>query len=291
MKNNYLVLNLRLFEGEGSGDAGSAASGVSTADAGQSGRNPQDAAATETKVTKTAEERSNEFESLIKGEYKDIFDSRVQKIVQGRLKESKGAEDQLKNLQPVLDLLSSKYGVDATDAKALISAVESDNAYWEEEAANTGMSIEQVKELHRMRAENERFRRAEREAERQRGIQEIQTRWAQESEAAKQIYPGFDFATEAQNNDFTDLLKAGVDVKTAYEVIHKDEIIHSAMQYTAAEVKQKTVNSIQAQGRRPAENGVSSQGAAVTKKDVNSLTRKDREDLERRAMRGEKISF
>lgn len=308
-KKDKLVLNLQLFDGEGAGDgAASAETGVNTAAAGQmKGRNPlsevrygkqeeevQDAAAQEPDTlvtTKSAEERAAEFEQLIKGDYKDLFDSRVQNIVQNRLKSSKAAEEQLNGLRPVLDLLSSKYGVDATNIEALSKAVDSDNSFWEDEAAKEGMTVEQLKEMHRMRRENEQFRRAQEEIERQKGIQQIQAKWNQESEETKRFYPSFDFEAETQNSSFIDLLKAGVDVKTAYEVVHKDDIIGGAMQFTAQEVKQKVVNDIQARGKRPAENGISSQAGVVTKKDVNSLTRKDREEIERRVMRGERISF
>lgn len=310
LKREELVLNLRLFEGDGSGDgAASAETGENTAAAGQvKGRNSlsqvrygkqegeeaQDAAAREPETlvtTRSAEERAAEFENLIKGDYKDLFDSRVQNIVQNRLKSSKAAEERLNRLQPVLDILSSKYGVDAANVEALSKAVESDSSYWEDEAAREGMTVEQVKELHRMRRENEEFRRAQDEMERQRGIQQIQAKWNQESEETRRFYPGFDFEAETQNGDFVDLLKAGVNVRTAYEVVHKDEIIGGAMQYTAQEVKQKVVNDIRARGNRPAENGIFSQAGVVTKKDVNSLTRRDREEIERRVMRGERISF
>ena len=302
--NTKLVLDLRLFEGEGAG----AETGDTSAAAGQNnGRNDlsnvvygkqadevQDVAAKEPEVkvtTKTVEDRNAEFENLIKGDYKDLFNARVQNIVQNRLKESKAAEEQLKGLQPILDILSQKYGVDATDHKALSKAVEADDSYWEEEASSTGMSVEQVKELHRMRTENERYRRMEKEAQQQRGIQQIQAKWNQETEETKQYYPGFDFSTEIQNEDFSKLLKAGIPVKTAYEVVHKDELVKQAMIHTASEVKQKVVNDIQANGRRPAENGISSQSAVVTKKDVNSLTKRDREEIERRVSRGERITF
>lgn len=310
LKKENLVLNLQMFDGEGSGEgAVSAGTGVDTAAAGQTkGRSSlanvqygkqadedaQDASVKEAEIlvtTKNAEERAAEFENLIKGDYKDLFDSRVQNIVQNRLKSSKAAEERLNNLQPVLDILSNKYGVDATDVKALSEAVESDNSYWEDEASKQGMTVEQVKEIHRIRRENEQFRRAQEEVERQRGIQQIQAKWNQESEEAKRFYPNFDFELETQNPSFIDLLKAGVDVKTAFEVVHKDDIIGGAMQYTAQEVKQKVVNDIQARGKRPAENGISSQAGIVTKKDVHSLTKKDREEIERRVMRGERISF
>ena len=83
----------------------------------------------------------------------------------------------------------------------------------------------------------------------------------------------------------------GVDVRTAYELIHKDEIIAGAMQFTAKTVEQKIANKIMANGARPNENGMSSQSAAVVKSDVSQLSKADRQEIIRRVARGEKIRF
>ena len=94
-----------------------------------------------------------------------------------------------------------------------------------------------------------------------------------------------------QNPKFVDLLRSNVDVRTAYEVLHKDEIIPAAMQFTAKTVEQKLTNKIIANGARAAENGNSSQGAAVVKSDVSQLSKEDRAEIIRRVQRGEKIRF
>ena len=94
-----------------------------------------------------------------------------------------------------------------------------------------------------------------------------------------------------QNPQFVQLLRSNVDVRTAYEVVHKDDIIHGAMQFTAQKTAQKLADSIIANGARPAENGNSSQGATVVKSDVSQLSKADREEIIRRVRRGEKISF
>ena len=80
-------------------------------------------------------------------------------------------------------------------------------------------------------------------------------------------------------------------MRTVYEVMHKDEIIHGAMQFTAQEVEKKVTNKIRANGARPSENGMSSQGAAVVKSDVSQLSNADISEVLRRVRRGEKISF
>ena len=93
------------------------------------------------------------------------------------------------------------------------------------------------------------------------------------------------------NPKFLDLLKANVGVKTAYEVLHKDDIIPAAMQFTAKTVEQKLAKKIMANGARPTENGISSQSSVVTKSDVSQLSKADRQEIIRRVARGEKIRF
>ena len=113
----------------------------------------------------------------------------------------------------------------------------------------------------------------------------------QQEQEIKGIYPSFNLESEMQNPQFINLLRSNIDMRTAYEVIHKDDIIHGAMQFTAKEIEKKVTNKIMANGARPAENGMASQGAAVVKSDVSQLSRADRAEIARRVQRGEKISF
>ena len=115
--------------------------------------------------------------------------------------------------------------------------------------------------------------------------------WMQQAEQLKTVYPGFDLATELQSEQFRALLRSNVPVQTAYEVVHKDEIIPAAMRFTAEKIQEKTVNSIRAGQRRPAEGAMASQGAVQIKSDVSQLTKADREEIARRVARGEKIRF
>ena len=113
-----------------------------------------------------------------------------------------------------------------------------------------------------------------------------------QSEQVKAIYPSFDFETEVQNPQFVSLIKApGVDVRTAYEVIHRDEVIGGAMQHTAQAVAQKMANNIAARGTRPQEIGVGSQSGVTSKPDVNSLGKQDIQKILKRVARGERIEF
>lgn len=311
-----ILLNLQRF-GEGAGDgAGEAAATGETVESPAAGDTKRGRKANPLanvqygKVENTAEdsqpqeeEREDDapkqepkdkhklFEEMIKGEYKDEFDARTQRILNKRFGEMKQLEEKQKNIDPILAMISQKYGVDATDINALSKAIEEDDSFYEDEALERGMSVDQLKQMRRMERENEQLKRAQKEAEKKAYADNAYRQWMQESEALKAKYPSFDFETECANKDFTSLLANGIDVETAYEVIHKDEIIGGAMQYAAQQVRQKTVQGIRAKSNRPTENGVASQAAVVTKSDPSKLTKQDRAEIMRRVARGEKISF
>jgi LysM repeat protein len=304
-----MILDLQLFaEGTGGGDGGTGsegATGVSATAAVSQTKgaksNPlanvvygkQEEVVAETPVAEvvSTEDRNAKFEELIKGEYKDLYDQRMQETIQKRLKGTKETVDKYNELTPTLEMLAKKYGVDPSDIKALNKAIEEDDAYYEEEALEKGISVEQLKEIKRMERENADLKRQMSEQARKENAAQQYAAWMEQAKQAKLTYPSLDLNTEAKNPEFLKLLNSGVDVGTAYAVIHKDEIIPAAMQYTAKTVEQKLTNKVIANGARPSENGISSQSATLTKRDVSSLTKEDFAEIERRVARGERISF
>lgn len=319
MTNQFLFqrLNLQLFaDGAGGGDGGTGAegaTGVTEATAVSQNKrgvksNPlanvvygkqEDAAQTADVqgINTTAAEpvqqpdRNAEFERLIKGEYKDLYDQRMQDTIQKRLKGTKETVDKYNSLSPTLELLGRKYGVDPNDTEALNKAIEEDDAYYEEEALEKGMTVAQLKEVRKMEKENAELKRQMQEEKAKEQGAKLYAQWMDQAEKAKGIYPSFDLRAEMQNPKFVDLLRANIDVRTAYEVIHKDDIIPAAMQFTAKTVEQKLAKKIMANGARPTENGISSQSSVVTKSDVSQLSKADRQEIIRRVARGEKIRF
>ena len=237
--------------------------------------------------TTVSVDRNADFDKLIKGEYKDIYDARIQDTIQKRLKSTKETVEKYERLAPMLDMLSKKYGIDANDTDGLTKAIEDDDAYYEAESMETGIPVEQLKEMKRMERQNAELK----EQLKQRNAREQMAVWMNQAEQLKSIYPGFNFDAEIENKSFSQLLRAGVDVRTAFEVVHKDEIMPAAMQYTAKTVEQKLTNKIIANGARPTENGMNSQSAAVVKSDVSQLSKADRQEIIRRVARGEKIRF
>ena len=301
----YLNLMLQLFA-EG-GDGGTGAEGTTgvteTAAVSQTRKatNPlanvkygkQEEAAPppeEPKQTATPD-RNAEFEKLIKGEYKDLYDARMQNAIRGRLKAAEDTVNRFNALTPTLELLAEKYGVDANDVEALNKAIEEDESVFQDEALEKGMTVQQLKEFRKMQRENADLKRQMSDQQTKERAEMLYASWVDQGEKTKTVYPSFDLKAEMENPRFVDLLRNNIDVRTAYEVLHKDEIIPAAMQFTAKTVEQKLTNKIIAGGQRPTENGMNSQGAAVVESDVSQLSKADRQEIIRRVQRGERIRF
>lgn len=287
-------LNLCLF-GEGGGDGGAAGGEAGGAQAaGAEGTAPEGTGTGDASAQRTAEERAAAFEELIKGEYAEEFKNRTQGIVNERFKKTKGLEKQLKDLEPVLSALSAKYG--ETDRDKLIAAVTADNSYYQDAADAEGITVEQWRERETLKEKARGYDAMMAEQQRVERERQAYAQWDAQSQQLKTVYPGFDFAAECQNAatgpQFIKLLGNGVDVKTAYEVLHKDELLSGAIQTAVAQTRQRTVQTIAAQGRRADENGVGSSVAIQTKvKDPASMTKAERDEMVRRASRGERITF
>lgn len=244
----------------------------------------------------TPPDRNAAFEKLIKGEYKDLYDAKVQDTLKRRLKGTQETAERYRQLAPTLEMLGKKYGIrpdqnGAYDIAALNKAIEDDDSYYEKEAMEQGLSVEQFKQMRKMERENAELRRRMQEQQTRENASRLYAQWMEQAGQVKTVYPSFQLEAELKNPRFVDLLKAGIDVRSAYEVLHKDEIIPAAMQFTAKTVEQKLANKIAAAGQRPVENGNSGQSAAIVKSDVSQLTKADRREIIRRVQRGETIRF
>jgi len=237
--------------------------------------------------------KSQSFEELIKGDYKEEFDQRMQQVINKRFKETKGLQEQLSSYDPIMNMLAEKYGVDAKDPKALAKALEDDASFYEQEALEKGLTVEQLKENKRLQRENEQFRRAQEEAERRANSERIYSEWTKQAEELQAKYglENFSLEEECQNPDFTKLLSHGISVESAYKAIHMDDMIGGAMAKTASTVREQMANSISSRQSRPPENGVSSTNSQVYKTDVNAWSKADREEVRRRVLRGETINL
>ena len=218
-----------------------------------------------------AADRAARFESLIKGEYKDLYDKRVQDTIQKRLKGSAGIVQKYRELGPALELLGRRYGVDAADPEALRRAIQEDApASGDEEESK---APEQTETLRQERARRQL------------------SDWLRQAEVTKSRYPSFDLQQEARDPRFRSLLRSGVPLQTAFEVLHQQEILPAAMAYSARRAEERMADSVIAGQLRPAEGAMGGQSPVLSKRDVKCLTRAERDEIDRRVARGEKIRF
>ncbi len=299
---------LSLFDGaaSGSGEAAAAAtdnSGTTGQTGGkvlygkQEAANPEaEPVSTQTTDEKaptspTLEERKREFNRLIQEDYKDLYTEDVQRIINRRFKETKALQSQVDEAKPLMDMLYQRYKVSEGDTKGLMSALENDDAYWSEAAEEAGLTVEQYKAFQKMERENAQLRAAQQRRVTDAQAQAQMQQWYQEAEALKGKFPNFSLESECANPEFISLLKAKVPMEHAYKTIHFNELMNDAMATAASTTEKSVVSNIRAKGSRPIENGTAAQSAFTIKDDVSKLSKKDRAEIARRAMRGEKITF
>ena len=240
-------------------------------------------------TSNTLEERRKAFDDLINGEYKDLYQENFQRVFDRRFKEVKGMEAELASNKEVIDMLKSRYGVE--DVNGLKTALTEDTEYWERVAEEHGMTVDQYHAMQKLERENEELKAIR---QRQIGQQQFQQQidnWYKEADKVKELYPSFDFKTEAQNPEFLSLLRNGNSVEHAYKVLHFDELTQNAARVAAQTADAQAQARMKQKASRPSENGTSSKSAVIVKNDVSNLTRKDRAEIARRVARGETISF
>ena len=254
--------------------------------------NPSDVNATD---NVNPADKQKAFDEMIKkgGEYAEEFNKRTQDIINKRFKETKGLQEQLKSHESILGLLAAKYGVDATDTKALEAALNEDNSLFEEAAFKEGLSVEQYRQKLQLEQENARLKAAQNEAAANAQSDQIYAGWLQESEELVNKYgiQNFDLAAECENPEFTRLLGSGVSLEAAYKTVHFDDMVNGAMAATAQIVSQAMVNNIQSRSRRPAENGTQSASSTIFKADPSKFTVRDLDEIRRRVAAGEEIAL
>ncbi len=243
------------------------------------------------------EQKKLSFDELLKSDpdYKKDYDAKVQKAVNGRFKGAKVTEERLSQAEGILARLAPRFKVQVDgeiDMAAFAKAVDEDTSYYEARAVANGTSVEIERKLDGydvMQAQQAQQRaQQERTAQEQQAKERFQA-IVQQGEHLKTVYPSFDLEAELQNPQFVRLLHSNVPVKTAYEVMHKDELLASGMQYAVQQTAQKVSSAVQSNAKAPVEGVLGNPTAANHVTDPSKLTKAQREEIRARVRRGDKI--
>lgn len=281
----YYPFDLRLFDAEAAPNGGTAENAQSVSCSAPSGAPA---------LSQTAEQdaRESKYRELLR-EYKDLDDKRMQETIKKRLKNVGQVKRQLDTLNQAVLPLYQLHGIAPGDVEALSHAIQNDDAYWERGAEQAGMTVAQYKQMQMTAAENSKLRDAVRE---QAANEQIAV-WQREAEAIRQQYPDFDLMQEIKNPLFASLISSKnaetrLSLQAAYEACHVEELRQMAARQAAKAAEANTVQSIRAGAHRPRETGSGAEAAVAPGKiDITRLTRTERRELERRAERGERITF
>lgn len=292
------LLNLHLFDGDGGGDGASGSGDGADSSAQQADTSLDAQAQANANVIDGPDvDRESAFDAYIR-ENKDLYDKRVEREVKRRFRDTerlRADSKTLADISPALDLLRDRYGIKDGDVKALVNAIENDTAFYEDAAAEAGMTVEAYQRFAKQEREIKQLRQAQEQQRTQQERMQQLDAWHQQAEECKRFYPKFDLQAELQGENgqrLYDLMRRGIDVRTAYEVVYNEQIKAGLVTRAAAEVQRKTVESIKSRSNRPQEGGTKSGNTPASfGVDINTSTRAQREEIARRVMRGERITF
>ncbi|MBQ6698694.1 MAG: hypothetical protein IJN09_06585 [Oscillospiraceae bacterium] len=279
--------------GDRAGDAALSSGKAETGGAPGEGTGEEEAsdAGKQTAEKKTRNERRAEFRRLVEGEYKDIYESEFQRAFNRSHRSARENEERLAEISPVLETLFSRYNIEGSDVTALKAALDNDRSWLESAAEDAGMSTEQYREILKLRSDSRRLAEIDAERERQSAVREQLEAWNRAAEEVRGQYPEFDIETMADNREFMSMLRAGVPMKHAYEVLNLSDIRAQAAREAAERAEKNVVEGIRAKGARPRENGTSSQNGIKTKTDMSKLSLEEIMKINERAKNGEVITF
>lgn len=236
-------------------------------------------------------DKEAEFLKLIKGEYKEQHEKHFQNAFNRRYGDYKALAESAEKTAPILEALQQRYQTKNGTPEELLEAINNDDIYLEQAAEQSGLTVEQLKHMRRIEAENQRYQRERQVLEARQRSEETARKWQAEAEELRKIYPNFNFQEAMKNERFKDLMnpKNNLDMRTVYEVAFIDDIKNNVAQATAKNTEKNVVNNIRARGNRPTENGALSKNGVVIKDDPSKWTKKDRDEIERRVLAGAKI--
>lgn len=283
---NRILLNLRQFDGEGEG-AESTAAQAGTESKTQGADNSQAAAEKSESGTQT-EDLEKEFDTLIKGKYKEQYNARQQKAIKSRFQESEATKAELQAAAKLKDTIALRYGLENASTDDIIAAVQKDESFLEEAAAKAGLSTEQYRSMAAMQQRAVSAERALEEEHRAKLREDFSRKLQGDIAKTQEMFPDFDFEAEcAESDQFKELVKNGVDMTEAYKFVHMNELMANGMAMAAHRGAENTAKAVKNNLRRPSEAGAGNQAAATVTVDFSKMSDEEFRTYQDKLMSGE----
>lgn len=297
MKNESMLYDFHLFDGEGMGAEASAGASEQDVKKVEYGRSKGEGASNSQVGSDNgmqAEDLDAEFAALIGkgGRYHDVYSQKVSSTIQDRFKNQKDLQGQVDKINEDLSPLFMNYGLKSGDYEGLRNAIANDDVFFQAQAERAGLDVSQYKENLKLKAEAERGRQITEAYEAQQRQNEMFAQWEEEAVELQTAFPAFDLGLELEHNeDFARMITAGVPVRNAFLASHASEIFANSSAAAEAQATQNVLSAIQQRAARPAEGAMHQQAAIVRKSDPSSLSNEDLDEINRRVAMGETVSF
>lgn len=254
------------------------------------------------------ENSEEEFEKLIKGKYKNVYQNRVQSLVKDRLSTK---DKQISDMQKkestgnqIFALIANKYNVQPDDLDGLLKAVSEDKDLFAEKALAAGVTTEEARNnfftQQKTNAQEEELETLRRE----KAARELDTHLRSIAAETMKEFPNFNLEEEFQNPAFRTALdfvaqqrneqneKTGrndeiYDLTTAYKMAHFDELQKDLVKRSSSAAISAAAQSIQSGARRPTENAVKKSGTTTQRKSVEDMSDAEFDAFYEKVRRGE----
>ena len=254
------------------------------------------------------ENSEEEFEKLIKGKFKNVYQNRVQSLVKDRLSTKDKQISDMKKKEntgnQIFALIANKYNVQPDDLDGLLKAVTEDKDLFAEKALAAGVTTEEARNnfftQQRTNAQEEELETLRRE----KAARELDTHLRTIAAETMKEFPNFNLEDEFQNPSFRTALdfiaqqkneqneKTGrndeiYDLTTAYKMAHFDELQKDLVKRSSSAAISAAAQSIQSGARRPTENAVKKSGTTTQRKSVEDMSDAEFDAFYQKVRRGE----
>ena len=226
------------------------------------------------------------------GRFHDIYGQRVSDTVQQRFRNQQDLQAEMDGMNEGLAPLYANYGIENGDFEGLKNAIANDDAFYQAGAERAGLTVDQYKNQLKLQADSDRLKQITESYQREQQMQEMYQQAEADSEQLRQVFPNFDLGREMdENEDFTNLLRNGFDVKTAFLATHANEVFAGANANAQMTARQDAVRAIRQRAARPAESAISYSPAIERRSDPSKLTNEDMDRIDEIVMNGGTVSF